>query len=175
VPSNNECGYKGAVDPVFNERKLRAWLEPLSHRQRVAFALSRCERQRPSQRQVLDHAWTFVERGVRTADDVELTDTILSLLRQTIASGSLDDVIAIAAATAEAAEARAALDLGLTDDRPEVDPRIAGHTLVQQELRRQRDDIRLLRRTDLERADQVRSLKRNYQSRTITDSDPEPC
>ena len=92
---------------------------------------------------------------------------VASLLRRIVASGLLDDVIAIAAATAEAAESLAALDLGLADDDPEVDPRIAGHPLVQQELRRQRDDIRLLSRTDLDDARAVCQLKQAWGDRAL--------
>ena len=36
------------MEPVFNERKTRAWLEPLSRRRRAAFVLSCVERMRPS-------------------------------------------------------------------------------------------------------------------------------
>jgi hypothetical protein len=156
------------MEPVFNERKLRAWLEPLSHRQRVAFALSCISRGGDDefQSRTLDRAWAFVGGSGQPADDSRLADTgAVSLLYRALASGSLDHVIAIAAMTAEAAESLAALDLGLSDAAPEVDPRIAGHPLVQQELQRQRDDIKLLQRIDLDEPDALPALRAAWRDR----------
>lgn len=199
------------MEPVFNERKLRAWLEPLSRRQRAAFALACCERLYPSLtalhgetgagdpdglRRVLDAAWAFLDGRDLAADLPALAGQCrcaapageppgsphagpaasaalaASLLLEVIGTGSLDKAIEAAAAASEAAESWAQCDLELAPDAPDADQRIAAHPLVQQELRHQREDIRLLHRTSLEQPGSAAELRRRWSDRATATRSP---
>jgi len=199
------------MDPVFNERKLRAWLEPLSRRARTAFVLSCVERMLPSldalhsERggdlpaivgEVVETAWSFLRGGDPPPDLAALTDryqqlppvdelpgsihagpatnaafAITSLL-ETLRTGSLDKAIEAAAVAADSAESYAAAELGLSADAPDLDARIAAHPLVQQELKRQRDDIRLLRRASLDLPEGVAAIRRAWAKRATATRTP---
>jgi len=194
------------MDPVFNERKMRAWLSPLSHRARVAFGLSCCERGLPSLvayrdetgqgspedlARILDAAWGFVEGRELGGDVDELiarckraaptepgatsihagpavnAGFAFVLMLETIATGAIDKVIEAGAVTSDSAESYSRGDLGLDDDAPDLEAHLAAHPLVQRELRRQRDDIKLLRRSSLSRDSEIDSLRNGWASRSI--------
>lgn len=171
------------MEPVFNERKLRAWLEPLSRLHRAAFVLACCERLHPTLmalhsesgagdpealRHILDAVWSLLEGrdpavGLPSlAEQCRRAPLAASLLLETIETGSLDKAIEAAAVASEVVESYAQQDLDLAPDAPDTDARIAAHPLVQREIRRQRDDIRLLHRTPLDRPESVADLRRKW-------------
>lgn len=190
-----------AMDPVFNERKMRAWLSPLNHRARVAFVLSCCERTLPhlvafgeeagdcspaELRAILDAAWWYlngkdlddeipalIDAAKRAAPASPEGSSIHSgpavnagfavvLLLETIANGALDKVIEAAAVANDSAESYAQADLQLTEGTPDAEAQILAHPLVQAELKRQREDIKLLRRTSMDRPESVAALREQW-------------
>jgi hypothetical protein len=158
------------MEPVFNERKLRGWLEPLSKRHKLAFAIACCERQ-PGLEGALEAAWSrLADRAGDAAplspnpvstDQTRATDLEVSLLQQAFdfAGDVTRLVIEIAALANEAAEARAEAELGPAGDDPEHERRLTGHPLVQQELKRQREDIKLLLRTPIDSPEDVAAFR----------------
>jgi uncharacterized protein YjaG (DUF416 family) len=193
------------MEPVFNERKTRAWLEPLSRRARAAFVLACVERMRPSlgaflrERgedlsapidEIVDAAWSLIDGSEPEPDLDDLGERFrqlpqvdahnesihagpatnascaIALLLDTLGSGSLDKAIEAAAVAADSAESYALTDLGLPADAENLEARVAAHPLVQRELKFQRDDIRQLRQTSLDRSESVAALRREWRARS---------
>jgi hypothetical protein len=143
---------------------------------------------------VLDAAWSFLESRDSAPDFEFLSERsrhaapagsasvsvheapavgaafAATLLVEAIASGSLDKAVEAAQVASDAAESYAQADLGLDDDDADLEARVAAHPLVQQELRRQREDIKLLRRTSLDLAESVAEIKERWAARAIAGS-----
>ena len=199
------------MDPVFNERKTRAWLEPLSRRARAAFVLSCVERMLPSLvafhaeldedapaeiEEIAAAVWSYMSGGDADTDIAALAERwrkvppideqvesihtgpavnarlAITLLLETLRKGSLDKAIEAAAVAADSAESYAVADLGLPPDAENLEARVAAHPLVQQELSRQREDIKLLHRTSLDRPESVPALREKWIGRAITARTP---